>query len=289
MKLLKEPVVHFAIAGAALFVAHAWLNSDAGTGDRPEIRLDDGHLRWITETWTGQWGRAPSEEELRGLIAELIKEELLANEARALGLGEDDTIIRRRLAQKVTFLIEDTARLAEPTEDDLHQFYDAHPDRFRQEARVSFVHVFFSGSKRQDAAADARRVLAASNGLAQTAILEQGDQWLAEARLEDGRQSDIAAQFGPDFSQEVVALKEGEWSGPIESAFGQHLVHVSEIAPAALRPFAEVKDEVRAQWQDEERRRYQERYFAELLKKYEIVAAASVEPFIGRLSQEGIR
>ncbi|ASY65184.1 hypothetical protein SJ05684_b42020 (plasmid) [Sinorhizobium sojae CCBAU 05684] len=289
MKLLKEPVVHFAIAGAALFVAHAWLNSDAGTGDRPEIRLDDGHLRWITETWTGQWGRAPSEEELRGLIAELIKEELLANEARALGLGEDDTIIRRRLAQKVTFLIEDTARLAEPTEDDLHQFYDAHPDRFRQEARVSFVHVFFSGSNRQDAAADARRVLAASNGLAQTAILEQGDQWLAEARLEDGRQSDIAAQFGPDFSQEVVALKEGEWSGPIESAFGQHLVHVSEIAPAALRPFAEVKDEVRAQWQDEERRRYQERYFAELLKKYEIVAAASVEPFIGRLSQEGIR
>ncbi|QFI69067.1 peptidyl-prolyl cis-trans isomerase [Sinorhizobium alkalisoli] len=288
MRLLKEPLVHFAIAGAALFVAHAWLNSEAGA-DRPEIRLDDGHLRWITETWTGQWGRAPSEEELRGLVAELVKEELLANEARALGLDQDDTIIRRRLAQKVAFLIEDTARLAEPTEDDLRQFYDAHPDRFRQEARVSFVHVFFSGSKRQDAAADARRVLAASDGLGETAIIEQGDQWLAEARLEDDTQSDIAAQFGPEFSQEVVALKAGEWSGPIESAFGQHLVHVSEIAPPAIRPFAEVKSEVLAQWQDEERRRYQERYFAELLEKYEIVAEPSVEPFIGHLAQEGIR
>ncbi|WP_085034273.1 peptidyl-prolyl cis-trans isomerase [Ensifer aridi] len=285
MKLLREPLFHFAIGGLALFAAYAWLNDDTAASDRPEIRISDGHLRWVSETWSSQWRRTPSNDELRGLVAELVKEELLAREARALGLDQDDTVIRRRLAQKLTFLIEDAARIAEPKEGDLRQFYNAHPNMFRQEARVSFDHVFFSGSKRPDAAADARRVLAASDGPDETAIINQGDQWLAAARLEAGKESDIAAQFGPAFARAVAALPTGEWMGPIESAYGQHLVRVSEVVPAAVRPFAEVKAEVLAQWRDEQRRNYERRYLAELLKKYEIVAEPSAEPLISGWAQ----
>ncbi|MBP2237014.1 hypothetical protein J2Z31_003528 [Sinorhizobium kostiense] len=285
MKLLKEPLIHFTIAGVVLFVAHAWLNGDAGASDRPEIRINDGHLRWISETWAGQWRREPTDEELRGLVAELVKEELLAREARALGLDQDDTVVRRRLAQKMTFLIEDTARIAEPTENDLRQFYGAHLDRFRGEVQLSFTHVFFSSSKRTKAADDARHVLAVSDGLDETAILDQGDPWLTAARLDDVRVGDIAAQFGPAFARAVVALPAGEWHGPIESAYGQHLVRVSEVVPAVVKPFAEVKSAVREQWRDEQRRRYERRYFAELLRKYEIVAEATAEPLVSGLAE----
>ncbi|AWI61349.1 peptidyl-prolyl cis-trans isomerase [Sinorhizobium fredii] len=291
MKLFKEPLLHFAIGGAALFVAYGWLNNDGAMSDRPEIRIDDGHLRWITETWSSQWQRQPSKDELDGLVAELVKEEMLAREARALGLDRDDTIIRRRLAQKMAFLIEDTARIAEPTDEDLRRFYDARADKFRREAQVSFVHAFFSGSKRADAAADARRVLAGSAQLGETEIINQGDQSLLASKFEDNNESDIAAQFGPTFAGAVAALPPGEWKGPIESAYGQHLVRILVTAPAEVKSFAEAKGEVLEQWREEQRRAYEARYFAELLKKYDIVTDASAEPIAGPLAQhtEGAR
>jgi hypothetical protein len=280
MKLLREPLFHFAIGGAALFLAYAWLNN-VDTSDRPEIRITDGHLRWISETWTNQWGRKPSNDELRGLVAEMVKEELLAREARSLGLDQDDTIIRRRLAQKVTFLIEDTARLAEPKEQLLRAFYEAHLDKFRQNRQVSFVHAFFSNSKRPDAAADARRALAASDGRDDTDIIEQGDQLLVASQFERSSESDITAQFGAAFARAIAELQPGKWAGPIESAYGQHLIRVSEMVTGGVRPFEEVRMEVLEQWREEQRRRYQERYFAELFTKYDIVADGDAQALVG--------
>lgn len=291
MTLIKEPLLHFAVGGAALFVAYGWLNNDTAVSDRSEIRIDDGHLRWITETWSSQWQRQPAKDELDGLVAELVKEEMLAREARALGLDEDDTIIRRRLAQKMAFLIEGTARLAEPTDDDLRQFYDARPDTFRREAEISFVHAFFSRSKRADAAADARRVLAGSAESGDTEIINQADQSLLASKFDDSTESGIAAQFGTAFAGAVAALPPGEWNGPIESAYGQHLVRVFETAPAAVKSFAEARPEVLDEWREQQRRAYEARYFAELLKKYDIVTDPGVGPIAGLLAQhaEGAR
>jgi parvulin-like peptidyl-prolyl isomerase len=285
MKFLREPLFHFAVGGAVLFVAYAWLNNGDGTTDRPEISINDGHLRWITATWSSQWRREPSKDELHGLVADLVKEELLAREARALGLDQDDTIIRRRLAQKMAFLIEDTARIAEPNEEDLRQLYDAHQEKFRREARVSFVHAFFSSSKRADAAADANRILAASKRLGDADIIDQGDQSLLASEFKDSNESDIAAQFGSAFAGAVATLEPGKWNGPIESAYGLHLVRASKVVPATVKTFAEAKTEVLEQWREEQQREYEARYFAELLKKYDIVTDASVGPIAGPLVQ----
>ncbi|OAP49882.1 peptidyl-prolyl cis-trans isomerase [Sinorhizobium americanum] len=285
MKLLREPLLHFAIGGAALFVAYAWLNNSDAATERTEIRINDGHIRWITETWSGQWRREPSREELRDLVAELVKEELLAREARALGLDEDDTIIRRRLAQKMAFLIDDTARIAEPKEDDLRHFYEAHQEKFHREMRVSFVHAFFSSSKRSDPAADARGLLAKSGQLGQTEIVDQGDQSLLASAFENSSENEIAAQFGVAFAEAIAALPTDEWKGPIESAYGLHLVRVSKVVPASVRSFAEARAEVLEQWREEQRRAYEARYFAELLEKYDIVADSGIEPIAGPLAQ----
>ncbi len=94
---------------------------DAGASPQREIRFSEGDLRWATETWKRQWQKNPSREELRGLVRDLLNEELLAREAREMGLDTNDKVVRRRLAQKMTFLIKDTSRLAEPTEDQLRQ------------------------------------------------------------------------------------------------------------------------------------------------------------------------
>ena len=134
--------------GALLFGAYAWLNR--GASARQEngagtVRITTSEVAWLADTWARQRQRPPTREELRGLVTEYLKEELLAREARAMGLDEDDLVVRRRLAQKLEFLVQDTSRLAEPTDEDLRRLYDANPDRNSKPRRaVSFTHVFFN-------------------------------------------------------------------------------------------------------------------------------------------------
>src|SRR5262245_36918741 len=145
MRWLKDPLLHFLVGGGVLFAAYAWLNSvTPPTATTPrQVRIGDGEVRWLTETWMRQWHREPTRDELRGLVSNLVKEELLSREARELRLDEGDTIVRRRLAQKLEFLLQDTARLAEPTEDELRRLYEASPEAYRDEPRVSFTQIYF--------------------------------------------------------------------------------------------------------------------------------------------------
>ena len=146
-----------------MFGAHAWLNRGASALQENEavtVRITANEVAWLADTWVRQRQRPPTQEELRSLVTEFLKEELLAREARAMGLDENDLIVRRRLAQKLEFLVQDTSRLAEPTDEDLRRFYEAYPDRFQSPARVSFTQIYFSRERRKDAAADAKAALA---------------------------------------------------------------------------------------------------------------------------------
>src|ERR1700730_1348782 len=138
MRILREPLLHFLLIGGLLFATYSWWRRGAGDDPAPaRVRITASEVAWLKETWSRQWQREPTREELRGLVTEFLKEELLAREARAMRLDENDTIVRRRLAQKVAFLVEDTAGLAEPTEQDLRRFYAGHPGPFPTSARGS--------------------------------------------------------------------------------------------------------------------------------------------------------
>ncbi|HSO46879.1 MAG TPA: peptidyl-prolyl cis-trans isomerase, partial [Rhizobiaceae bacterium] len=139
---ITEPLLHFLLAGGLLFAAYAWLNR--GGADEPRVvHITAAEVTWLKESWTRQWQRPPSEQELRGLVTDYLKEELLAREAKEMGLDEDDTIVRRRLAQKMAFLVQDTARLAEPGEEVLRRFYDARRAQYQAQARISFMQLYF--------------------------------------------------------------------------------------------------------------------------------------------------
>ena len=282
-RLLREPLLHFVVLGALLFGAYAWLNRGAvASSESRQVRVSEGDVRWLVETWSRQRQRPPSRDELRGLVTGFLKEELLAREARAMGLEENDAVVRRRLAQKVEFLVQDTSRLAEPTDDDLRKFYAAHPERFQTDARISFAHVFFSREKRKDAAADAKTALVKLNdGTAKAE--DMGDALLMDADPHDADPLAVTGQFGREFADSVFALKPGAWSGPIVSGYGLHLVRVSELKPGRQREFAEVKTQVLDRWREQRQSEDNEKYFASLLKKYDVVLDESVKPLVGRL------
>jgi len=282
---LKDPLLHFLAAGALLFGAYAWLNPSAPNSDpgARQVRIGAGEVKWLAETWVRQWGRAPTQEELGGLVTSLLKEELLSREAREMRLDENDTIVRRRLAQKLEFLVQDTARLAEPTEDALRRLYADHPDRFFTEARVSFTQIYFSRERRRDAATDAAAALARLSVAAAPDPAALGDRLLLDGEHADVDRQTVAGAFGPEFARAVFALAPGAWHGPIASGYGLHLVRVASLEPARRRDFAEARPQVLELWREQRQREGEDRLFAGLLEKYDVVIDDSVKPLVGPL------
>ncbi|SRR6266540_1708541 len=282
MKLQNEPLLHFLIFGTALFAVCAWLDNgkrDAQAAGTKQVRITESDVHWLEEAWTRQWQRHPTREELRGLVTGYLREELLAREARELGLDQNDTFIRRWLAQKVQFLVQDTARPIEPTEDDLQKFYAAHPEQFVEEARVSFLQVYFSQDHPEEIAAALSRLRTSDNP---TVI---GERLLVPSEFHDAGHQAVAGQLGEEFARSVFVLQPGKWHGPIVSGYGLHLVRVSTLKPARQRAFAEVKDKVLEAWRQKQQQAEREKYYAELEKKYEVAADESVKPLLGPMAE----
>lgn len=269
----KEPLLHFIVAGGLLFAAYGWFNR--GSDNQPQVvHITKEEVNWLRGTWTRQWQRPPDEQELQNLVADYLKQELLAREARDFGLEENDIIIRRRLAQKMEFLVKDTAHLAEPSEEDLQRYYDANHTRYQEPAYVSFSQVFF------------REESSALQGMQELAVNDaniQGDRILLERDHTRIDKQALANLFGIEFADALVTLETGQWQGPVASAYGYHLVFITDHQPAYIRPFAEVQARVRNDWYQARREEMNKQYFAGLMKKYDIVVDESIKPLIGSL------
>lgn len=268
---LQEPLLHFIVAGMLLFAGYAWLNH--GAVDEPRVvRITTADVNWLKETWSRQWQRPPSEQELRGLLNDYLKEELLAREAKEIGLDEDDTIVRRRLAQKMEFLVQDTTRLAEPSDDVLRRFYDSHRVQYQIPARISFTQLYFKTE------AAARRGL---QELAKRHPDEVGDPNLLEREFYQADEQTVTSIFGPKFAAAISVLEPGSWQGPVTSSYGFHLVLIHERQAAQVRPFEQARAQVLDEWQRTQQAKASEQFFASLLKKYEVVVDQNIKSLIG--------
>jgi hypothetical protein len=276
-RFLREPLLHFTVGGALLFAAYAWLNPSAPGSDATQIRIGAGEVGWLAATWQRQWGREPTPEELRELVSNLVKEELLSREAREMRLDRNDTIVRRRLAQKLEFVLQDTARLAEPSDEELRRFYETSPDAFVTAPRVSFTQIYFRTERRSDAAAALPKLVSASPA----EVARLGDRLMVEAEFRDADGQAVAAAFGPDFARAVFELPPGEWRGPVESGYGLHLVRVAAAQPAQRRDFAEVRPLVLERWRERHQREAEARFYQRLMAKYEVVLDDSVKATVG--------
>lgn len=276
---LREPLLHFAVGGALLFGAYAWLNPSAPASEAGrQVRIGAGEMKWLATTWQRQWGREPAPGELRVLVSNLVKEELLAREAREMRLDENDTIVRRRLAQKLEFVLQDTARLTEPSEEELRRFYEASPDAFLTGPRVSFTQIYFRSERRSAAAAALPKLVGATPSDA----ARLGDRLLVEAEFRDAEPQAVAAAFGPDFARAVFKLQPGAWHGPLESGYGVHLVRVAAAQPAQPRAFEEVRPLVLERWREQQQRAAEARFLERLMAKYEVLIDDSVKAAIGK-------
>ena len=220
-----------------------------------------------------QWNRNPTQQELDGLVRAHLKEEILYREALALGLEKDDTIVRRRLAQKMEFLITDVIVPAEVEDKALMAFYQKHAERYTRAARISFRHIYFNPDRRGERLLDEANAtlttLQATNVGVDTPD-QYGDRFMLQQQYSQQSLDQIARMFGVDFADKLVEITPGSWQGPIKSGYGLHLVYIQQREAANIYPFAEVRERVKNDYLFELRQARNEEMLEKLKTRYEI-------------------
>ena len=264
--LSRSPLLVFLLLGTGIFACERWLAArDAG---QRIVTVTGEQVDALRARWDAQWGRPPTDRELRGLLDEAVREEILYREALRLGLDRDDLIVRRRLAEKMTFMLEDNAQLPAPGAREVEAYFAAHAERYREPRRTTFRHVYLSGDARADPRRDATALLEVVRAGGADGWRRAGDPFPLLSEYADRTDREIAELFGADFAAALDGLPAGDWRGPLGSTHGAHLVQVlnrSTPRPPALDDVRErvVPDLLEAQRRDQNRvalRALRERY-----------------------------
>ena len=265
----RSPLALFLVLGAGVFALDRGL--DRGDAERRVIAVTDEQVAAVRARWGAQWGREPTAPELERLLDEAVREEILYREAQRLALDRDDPIVRRRLAQKMTFLLEDRVERPAPSPDEIRAHYAAHAERYREPRRTTFRHVFLSTDRRSDAERDAERlleVLGTSAGKGGWRRL--GDPFMLLGEYADRTDRELAELFGEPFAAALGELAVGGWRGPVRSAHGVHLVRVLARREARLPDLAAVRERVAADLVEVRAREQNEAAFEALRARYEV-------------------
>lgn len=266
-KLFREPLVHFILIGALLFAGHKLWSQLVSKADYT-IYVSDAEIRRQAEIFASENQRQPTDEDIQGLIFAHVEEQILMREAERLGLGEDDTIIRRRLAQKMRFMINEDTPPDLPDEAELRQWFEENSDQFVTPARRAFTHAYFSPGNHTDVEGTAETALAT--------ITDENWQELSDPFIENNLipltdKERMAQLFGNNFTKELFSLPVNkDWQGPIASAFGMHLVRIDDAIARKEPEFEEVRENVENVWRAQNLNKANEQRLIDLLEKYDV-------------------
>lgn len=285
MKYLKEPLLHFLLAGFLLFVFFEFVTGDAATADPKVIQVDRASLltflqfrsRAFEPEMAGDQLDAMTADELEALIDAYVREEALYREAVALGMDRNDYIIKQRMIQSIRFITNGfVSASVEISEADARAFFEANAEDFAVDPTITFTHVFFRSdggdldSVRQRAAAKLEELN--SEGAGFTDAPGHGDLFPYSRNYVERTPIYVASHFGTPMSEALFALEPApdRWQGPFESAYGMHLVLLVEKDEGGIPDFAEVREIARTQAQREAIRARQQEAVQAIVDTYEV-------------------
>ena len=266
----REPLVHFIILGAIVFGLHTWFVRAQADAERT-ISISAPQIQRLSAVWEAETGREPTAQDIEGMLADYVREEVLYREALKLGLDRDDTIIRRRLAQKLGFLIEREDDLEPLTEVELREAFAKNPSVYARPDLISFAQVPYNfardGSDRTGEIAGDLSSLKTDSALDSQNL---GDPFLLARAYKEISEADLARLFGQDFAKVLFAQDDGVWIGPIRSRLADHLVRIDVRVEGGVPAFEDIVAEVRARESDIRTRKANEEAWLELRERYVI-------------------
>ncbi|MCP5523904.1 MAG: peptidyl-prolyl cis-trans isomerase [Verrucomicrobiales bacterium] len=280
MRWVKEPLIQFLAVGVILFAADALFSrspklstqpASPMTPEKETIRVGDKDIEELRATYQSLWSRPPTVAELRDLVEQKVRDEVLYRHAIELGLDRDDAVVRRRLIQRVRFLTQDVAVIAPPDDAELQRHLEENPRMFASPPQVAFEQFCFSREARKEKA-QAEAVAALQHLRTSDGQPVKGDEvpgLAASYPLE--KEWNIADVFGSDFAEAVMGLSGEGWQGPVVSRFGFHLVRITQREEATLPPLEEVRDKVLGDYEATKRAEANEAYYQDLRRRYDVV------------------
>lgn len=268
-RLAREPLLQFLAVALVLFAADYLLHGSARGTSGDAIVISAGRVQQIAESYELLTHRPPSRTELEALVADFVDEEIAYREAIAMGLDVDDTIVRRRMRQKLMFLVEDANASEEPDGAELAAWFRSHAEEYRLPRRIAFRQVLVSDDVHGDAApAEAARLLEALQDGGDPAAL--GDATMLPAAMPLTTRQGVASLFGDAFADGLFASREDGWFGPIGSPFGAHDVRILDRESARGPALDEVRDKVRGDWIEAQRGAARAAFRARLRERYDV-------------------
>ncbi|MBB5519909.1 peptidylprolyl isomerase [Amphiplicatus metriothermophilus] len=283
--ILKDPLTHFLAAGALVFAAASALAPPEPDEARIEVTRAAllAFIQYRSKAFEPAAAAAlldaMSPAEKRRLVEDFIEEEVLHREAKALGLEENDYVIRQRLTQKLRFIVEAAAEAGPPSEEEIRAFFEAERARYRVQPSATFAHVFFS-AERADPAGDAAALIERLNreGAPFEAATRHGDRFPFHTNYVERTWDYVASQFGEEAAREIFAEDRpfGVWRGPVLSPHGAHAIYVKTVEPARDPALEEIREKVAEDAARARREAAQRRVIAETVAQYDIVVAEDV-------------
>jgi hypothetical protein len=271
-RLLREPLLHFALLGGAIFGAYRLVTPPAA--DASEIVITADRIASISAQFSASHGgRPPYEDELRGAVDAYVRDEMLYREGLALGLDRDDPVVRNRIRQKAELLSED-ALTSEPSDRDLEAFLAEHQAEFDLPARVSFQQIYIDPDRDrgEDLTMVVTRVRHALTLGRQPGPL--GDRTLLPATMTEALPRDIEAAFGSDFAGQLTAIGGDGWQGPLTSSYGLHFVRITHRGESTRATLADARDVITREWSRAQTAKLKEQFYGMLARRYTVRVAA---------------
>jgi hypothetical protein len=262
--LLREPLVHFLVLGALVFVAMSGRAPDLG---ERRIIVDEPVVAGLVNHHVRAFRRPPTAEELDGLIRDHVRGEVYYREALRLGLDADDEVVKKRLRNKMLAIAGAEAEAAQASDAELQALLDADPARYAAPPRYRLEQIYLgpdAPALRAAAAAEIGRIPKGARPGITTQPLP------LPARFDDASQTDLAEQLGDDFATALARLPVGTWMGPVVSGFGLHLVRIDQRVQPPPPRLADVRQRLENDWRSDAVRNAQDAHLQQLLDSYAV-------------------
>ena len=271
-RLLREPFLHFLLLGALIFLYYELSGSEEVEAASTLINVTAEDIDLLRQQWRKQHGEEANAETMQELLESLVYQEVMAREALRLGLDVDDTIIRRRLVQKMEFLSANHSRLEIPNEEDLLAFFNEHSARYALAEKRSFTHIYFSRDRRgENLLKDAGTLLVELQRSGQEErSAGQGDNFILQYKYKLRSMSQVSRTFGEEFARELFSLPVNAWSGPVLSEYGAHLVRIQQVMPAHTPEFENIRSRVYQDLVQEKLERLKDETYQDMRQGYQV-------------------
>ena len=262
-RMLREPLIHFLLIGLLLFALYG--AAGRGSADR-NIRVDDNVAAALYTQFAKTWQRPPTAQEMNTLVESYVRDEIFYREGVALGFDKDDPTIKRRVGQKFATRAEESRPASPPTDAELERWLAQHSDRYAAPPLVTFDQIGFGSSK--DGLAElqsAREALA--RGADPQAL---GDERMMLPHFELYPVDLVQRDFGPEFARSLLAVRQGQWEGPVKSGYGLHLVRVGKVVSGRVPKLAEVRAAVARDYEQDRRTKSLDFEYGKLRQSYRV-------------------